>query len=155
MKIKFKKFHKDAVIPLLATKGAACRDVVATEIIQQDSYKVTVHLGFGTEIPEGYKMCIAPRSSFTQKGWIMANSPAQIDSDFTGEWKLKFEAIITDAIPSQGGMLVDLLPESFPYKVGDRVAQIWLEKIENFEFEEVKELSTTDRDPSGFGSTGN
>ena len=147
--INIKKLHKDAVIPKITTIGAACKDVVATEIITDslNNRFVTVKLGFSTEIPEGYKMCIAPRSSFTQKGWIMQNSPAQIDSDYRGEWMIKFEGLVVPikTIPSI---------KKFPYKIGDRVAQIWLERVEEFQFKEVQELSNTERGEGGFGSTG-
>jgi len=154
MKIKIKKLHPQAKIPLKLTKEAACADVYATEIIKQDSYKVTIKLGFSTEIPTGYKGIIVPRSSFTQKGWVMQNSPAQIDSDYRGEWIIKFEAIPIDAKSSMGGLLIDILPNDFPYKVGDRVAQIFFEKIVEYEFEEVEELVETERAEGGFGSTG-
>ena len=153
MRIKIKKLNENAVVPVYATKGAACADVVATEIIKQDSYNVTVKLGFATEIPEGYKGVVVPRSSFTQKGWVMQNSPAQIDSDYRGEWMLKFQAVPVDAISTRHG-LVDLLPDKFPYQKGDRVAQVYFEKVEQAEFIETDELVSTERGDGGFGSTG-
>jgi len=153
MKIKFRRLNENAVVPVFATKGAACADVVATEIVKQDSYNVTVKLGFATEIPEGYKGVVVPRSSFTQKGWVMQNSPAQIDSDYRGEWMLKFQALTFDAISTRHG-LVDLLPGDFPYQVGDRVAQVYFEKVEQAEFVVVDDLDSTERGEGGFGSTG-
>ena len=42
----------------------------------------------------------------------------------------------------------------FPYKVGDRIGQIFLEEVIKFEFEEVSELSNTERGVGGFGHTG-
>lgn len=153
MKIKFRRLNENAVVPVFATKGAACADVVATEIVKQDSYNVTVKLGFATEIPEGYKGVVVPRSSFTQKGWVMQNSPAQIDSDYRGEWMLKFQSLTFDAVSTRHG-LIDLLPEDFPYQVGDRVAQVYFEKVEQAEFIVVDELESTERGEGGFGSTG-
>lgn len=153
MNVKIKKLHPDAVIPKIATGGAACVDVVATEIINEGKH-VTVKLGFSTEIPKGYKMCIAPRSSFTQKGWVMQNSPAQIDSDYRGEWMIKFQSIPTSAGWTRALNKYFLEHDIFPYKAGDRVAQTWLEKVLDFEFEEVEELDATDRGTGGFGSSG-
>lgn len=150
-KIKIKKLHPNAVIPKRITLGAACSDVVATEV-EINNNLALVKLGFSTEIPEGYKMCVSPRSSFTQKGWVMQNSPGQIDSDYRGEWMIKFEAFPACADYSREEGLI--YPE-FPYKAGDRVAQIWLEKIEDFEFEEVEELVESERADGSFGSTGN
>lgn len=151
MKIKIKKLHPQVKIPLKGTEDAACADVYATEIIQDDINKITVKLGFFTEIPEGYKGIIVPRSSFTQKGWIMQNSPAQIDSDYRGEWIIKFEAIPVDDLLNPNEYFIY---SSFPYKVEDRVAQIFFEKIVDYEFEEVEELIETKRGSGGFGSTG-
>lgn len=158
MKVKIKKFHKDAVIPEFATAGSACMDVVATEIESGNGNVIICKLGFGTQIPEGYKACFAPRSSFSDKGWVMANSPAQIDSDYRGEWMIKFQAIPND-VAQEGGDYGSLYYDElkywdFPYKVGDRVAQMWLEKVVQFEFEEVEELDSTERGEGGFGSTG-
>jgi dUTP pyrophosphatase len=153
MKIKFRRLNENAVVPVFATKGAACADVVATEIVKQDSYNVTVKLGFATEIPEGYKGVVVPRSSFTQKGWVMQNSPAQIDSDYRGEWMLKFQSLTFDAVSTRHN-LIDLLPEDFPYEVGDRVAQVYFEKVEQAEFVVVDDLEFTERGEGGFGSTG-
>lgn len=162
MKIKFLKLNKNAVVPKLATAGSACVDLVATHIeYTPGSNEAVVKLGFGTEIPEGYKACIAPRSSFTKDYWVMQNSPAQIDSDYRGEWLLKFKAIPTQIIkrPIFGKTLTNTNPlqmlyTNFPYKVGDRVAQMWIEKVIDYEFEEVNRLDSTNRGEGGFGSTG-
>jgi dUTP pyrophosphatase len=160
MKIKIQKLHENAVIPHIATAGAACVDVVATEIeYTPGSNEAIVHLGFATEIPEGYKACLAPRSSFTKFNWIMQNSPAQIDADYRGEYMLKFKAIPSKFITTTAvGELPLKQPKvvysGFPYKVGDRVAQMWFEKVIDYEFEEVADLSDTDRGAGGFGSTG-
>lgn len=40
------------------------------------------------------------------------------------------------------------------YNVGDRIGQIIILPYPQIEFEEVKELSETDRGTGGFGSTG-
>ena len=157
-KLKIKKFHPEAVIPKIATAGAACVDVVATEIIELSEGKVIVKFGFGTEIPLGYKAVMAPRSSFTHKGWIVANSPCQIDADYRGEWMMKFEGVLKCIVPDRFDAEYGLIRgyksyDPFPYKAGDRCAQMWLEKVIGFEFEEVEELSDTDRGQGGFGST--
>lgn len=146
--IKFQRLHDDAVIPKHATPGSACVDLVATDIEYVEENKVVVKYGFATEIPEGYKVFVMPRSSFTHKGWIMQNSPGVIDSDYRGEWMSKFEAIpvgVKDGI---------LLYEDFPYKKGDRVAQCSIEVNIHMAYKEVKDLSQTIRSTGGFGSTG-
>jgi len=149
MEIKFKRLHELAKIPELATVGSACADLYITEI-ETLINKVTVKLGFATEIPIGFKCCIVPRSSFSHCGWVMANSPGQIDSDYRGEWMVKFEGIPYSTNKSYGFFT----PAPFPYKVGDRVAQVYLEEVKRLTFIEVDELSNTVRGSGGFGSTG-
>lgn len=146
--IKFKRMHKEAVIPQYQTPGAACVDLVATEVIYEDENKVTVKFGFAAQIPEGYKVLLQPRSSFTHKSWFMANSPGQIDSDYRGEWMAKFEAIplgVKDGI---------LTYEVFPYKAGDRVVQSSVEVNIHMKFVLVEDLDDSIRGTGGFGHTG-
>lgn len=152
MKIKIKKINSNIQIPLKQSEGACCADVVINEIIKTNNWSVTVKLGFCTEFEKGYKGCIVPRSSFTQKGWIMQNSPAQIDSDYRGEWMIKFEAIPIDCY--KFGKSHILIYPAFPYKIGERCAQIFFEKELEYTFEEVEELSNTERNDLGFGSSG-
>ena len=152
MEIKFKKLHPNTVLPKLATPGSACVDLVATEVITEGLGKVTIKFGFATEIPQGYKICIAPRSSFSHKGWVLGNHLGIIDCDYRGEWMAKFQSIPTRYDDSYGIKM--LMPEDFPYKVGDRVAQCWLEEVIALNFVEAEELNDTVRGTGGFGSTG-
>lgn len=150
--IKYKKLHKDAVIPEYATPGSVCVDLVATEIIYDDENKVTVKYGFSSQIAEGYKVLIQPRSSFTHKSWIMANSPGQIDSDYRGEWMSKFEAIPVGINTKLSG--ATLIYEEFPYKVGERIVQASVEVNMHMAFKEVENLEDSIRGTGGFGHTG-
>lgn len=56
MEIKFKRFHKDAVIPKQATKLSGGWDVVITRIEQKEPDLVICYLGFGLGLPEVYKL---------------------------------------------------------------------------------------------------
>ena len=51
-------------------------------------------------------------------------------------------------------MLFNHSDVTFDIKVGDRVAQLILERISTPEVAEVDELPTTERGTAGFGSTG-
>lgn len=148
MKIKIKKLNPNVQIPLQQTEGACCADVTINDIEYYSDNLVEVKLGFSTEFKNKYKGIIVPRSSFTQKGWIMQNSPAQIDSDYRGEWKIKFEAIPLSCVSN------DLQYSPFPYGIGERCAQIFFEKVIKANFETVEELSNTERGEGSFGSTG-
>lgn len=52
------------------------------------------------------------------------------------------------------GLICNSLNGPVKVKKGDKIAQLQLEKIEDFEIEEVEELSETERGTGGFGSTG-
>jgi dUTP pyrophosphatase len=41
-----------------------------------------------------------------------------------------------------------------PYEIGERCAQIYFEKVLEVEFQEVDDLTDTERGEGGFGSTG-
>jgi len=142
LKVKFKKIHASAKLPVKGSLHAACYDVYA-DSITFDNDKVKVGLGFKTEIPVGYKGIIVPRSNLTKYNWVLNNSFGIVDADYRGEWMSIFT-------PIQIGSIVP----DFPYGVGDRVAQIYFEKVLDIDFEEVIELSDTQRGEGGFGSTG-
>jgi dUTP pyrophosphatase len=138
--VKFKKLHSDVKLPIKGSSHAACYDVYAHSITNANDGKVKIGLGFSTEIPEGWKGIIVPRSNLTKYTWVLNNSFGVIDSDYRGEWM----AIFTPVGNHFG----------FPYSVGDRVAQIYFDKVEEVEFVEVDNLDDSDRGIGGFGSTG-
>lgn len=126
-------------LPKKANEHASCYDVYAREVEITDSH-IIIGLGFKTEIPVGWKGVVVPRSSITKSGFIVQNSPGQIDCDYRGEWKLIFK---WDAGKEKN---IDFL--------GNRVAQIYFEPVYDISFEEVNELNITERNEGGFGSTG-
>jgi dUTP pyrophosphatase len=154
MKIKFKKFNINAQFPKQATEFAGGWDVTATEIEQVENDFVICKLGFALELPEGYKLTLVPRSSLTKTHWILQNTPGLGDQDFKGEYQYRFRALpikVLGYIKGNGNLEY---PE-FPYKAGDRIGQVYLEEVIPIEFEEVEELSVTERNTGGYGSTGN
>lgn len=166
MKIKFKKLHPDAKIPTRADSGCGGWDVTCTEIIKEsdDFYICKLGLAMQPEHPN-YKITLVPRSSLTKTHWIQQNSPGLGDYSYTGEYQYRFRAIpigvkpIYEVEKIMGFTSTDLVgyemiyPE-FPFKVGDRIGQIYLEEVIPIEFEEVDSLSETERGDKGFGSTG-
>ena len=164
LKVKFKKLHKNAKIPKRADELCGGWDVTCTEINQISSDVVICKLGFALEIPAGYKLTLVPRSSFTRYKWILQNSPGLGDASYRGEYQYRFRAIpneikvILKSSSIENRQYISgykLSYPKFPYKIGDRVGQIYLEEILPIEFEEVEELSETDRGNGGFGSSGN
>ena len=141
LKVKFKKLHADTKLPVKGSLDAACFDVYAHSTERDYDGLLTYKLGFSTEIPKGWMAVVVPRSNLSKQKWILGNSLGIIDSDYRGEWMVKMRAIGHTYGPA-------------PYKVGERVAQIYFQKVVDVEFEEVEELSNTERGEGGFGSTG-
>jgi len=139
--VNFKKLHADTKLPVKGSSSAACFDVYATSMTLDHKGVVTYGLGFATEIPEGWRGVIVPRSNIAKHPWVLANSIGIVDSDYRGEWMVKFKCISDEL-------------KALPYSVGDRVAQIYFEKNVDVAFAEVEELDQTGRGDGGFGSTG-
>lgn len=155
MKVKIKKLHPDAVIPRYAKAGDAGLDLVAVEkdISKVQSHGVVVmNTGIAVEIPEGHVGLVYPRSSIYKSTARLANSVGVIDSNYRGEIKVVFDM----SIPIMTSIL-ELTPNEphvKDYDKGDRVAQLVITPIPHVEFEEVEDLSETNRGDGGFGSTG-
>jgi dUTP pyrophosphatase len=143
MKVKIKKLHPLAVIPTYAKSGDAGMDLIATSIISETPSQITYGLGIALEIPEGFVGLVFPRSSIRKTRLQLSNSVGVIDSGYRGELQATFNKITT-TIENQKN----------DYKVGDRVCQIMIIPHPPIEFDEVDELSDTERGEGGFGSTG-
>jgi dUTP pyrophosphatase len=139
MKIKIKKLHPDAIIPKYAKLGDAGMDLTAlTEKWNDTNTMVTYDTGLSIEIPEGFVGLLFPRSSISKTILSLSNSVGVIDSGYRGPIMFKFR------YPEEGMV----------YDVGDRIGQIIIIPYPTIEFEEVEELSSTERGEGGFGSTG-
>ena len=160
MRVKIKKLHKDATLPKQATEFAGGWDVTVTEIEQVEDDLVICKLGFALQLPEGYKLTLVPRSSLTKTKWILQNSPGLGDQDYLQEYQYRFralpesygQAIVSE---SQGYANVKniLTYSKFPYEVGDRIGQVYLEEVIPIEFEEVEEFDFSNNRGS-YGHTG-
>lgn len=139
-KVKIKRLHKDAVIPSYSRQGDAGMDLVATSKFYDDFDNVCYGTGLAIEIPEGHVGLLFPRSSISKTDLTLRNSVGIVDSNFRGEITLKFNNI--------------LMSSCEPYNVKERIGQLIIMPYPNIEFEEVEELSTTERGAQGFGSSG-
>ena len=137
MKVKIKKLHPKAVIPNYAKAGDAGMDLVITSIIGENKEDISYGFGISMEIPEGFLGLVFPRSSIRKYDLILSNAVGVIDSGYRGELQATFK---------KTGL--------HKYEVGDRGAQIIILPYPDIEFEEVEELSHTERGEGGFGSTG-
>lgn len=145
LKVKIKKLHPNAVIPKYAKPGDAGMDLTAVSKIGVDAYgAITFGTGLAFEIPEGYVGLLFPRSSQSKVDVVLTNHVGVIDSGYRGEVMFKFKPIER----------FDGLPSHKNYSVGDRIGQIIILPYPQIQFEEVEEVSTTERNQGGFGSTG-
>ena len=138
MKVKIKKLHENAVIPSYAKSGDAGMDLTAVSVSYDVYNNVVFDTGLAFEIPEGYVGLVFPRSSISKSfGENLRNSVGVVDSGYRSSVILKFGIAGTSI-----------------YRVGDRVGQLIIMPYPQIEFEEVDELSITERGEGGFGSTG-
>ena len=157
MHLEIELVHPNAVIPERATKDSAGYDVVCTEIIHESENYVRCKLGFKLKFDPKYRVILCPRSNITKHNWVVNNSPGLGDSDYRGEYEIRFKAIPVKVLVRKTWKFwnwrYELQYESFPYKVGERIGQIYFE--ENiFPAITVKtSLDQTERN-GGFGSTG-
>jgi dUTP pyrophosphatase len=140
MKVRIKKLNENAVIPSYAKDGDAGMDLVATRIISNTTFDVSYGTDLAMEIPNGFVGLVFPRSSIRKYELALSNSVGVIDSGYRGELQATFK--------KTNGL------DSLAYKVGDRIAQIMIIPHPPIEFDEVAELSDTERGDGGFGSTG-
>ena len=137
MNVKVKKLHELVEIPTYAKPGDAGLDLTAVDISTDEFDNAVVHTGLAVEIPEGYVGLVFPRSSISKYDMHLRNSVGVIDSGYRGEIIVKF------GYKADGTL----------YKMGDKVAQLIILPYPQITFEEVEELSETERGTGGFGST--
>ena len=138
--VKVKKLDPSAVIPKYSKIGDAGMDLTVTSIIDNMSAQVRYGFGIAMEIPKGYVGLIFPRSSINKYELTLSNSVGVIDSGYRGEIQAIFN--------KTNGL------DSLKYKPGDRAAQILILPYPEVFMTEVLELSDSERNKGGFGSTG-
>lgn len=140
MIINLKKLDPAAKIPSRRTSGAAGYDVYASAkayIFPGETY--AVRTGLSMEIPEGWKGEVYSRSGLTLKGIVVANQPGKIDSDYRGEIFV---------------LLHNFSRGMYEVEIGDRIAQLEINPVYEWDFVQVEDMGETDRGEGGLGSTG-
>lgn len=140
--VKIKKLRPDAVIPTYAKDGDAGMDLTVTHIISETDQKINYGYGLAFEIPRGYVGLLFPRSSIRNYDLVLSNCVGVIDSGYRGEIQTTFKKT-----PYSYG-------DHAKYLVGDRGAQIVIIPYPRVKFIEASELSDSERNDGGFGSTG-
>lgn len=135
MRVKIKKLHSNAVIPKYAKPGDAGLDLTAIGFETKGHY-ITYHTGLAVEIPQGYVGLLFPRSSVYKTHQMLSNCVGVIDSGYRGEIMMKFTTTRDQ------------------YIAGNKIGQLIIMPYPQIEFEEVDQLSSTERGTGGYGSTG-
>lgn len=128
--------------PVRARKGDAGYDLCSREsLVLKPFERALIPTGVHIELPEDYAAYVLPRSGLAiKKGLSLVNSPGLIDSNFRGE----IQAIAINLDPQN----------TIEIAAGDRIAQLVIQKVENASFQITEELSCSDRNNAGFGSSG-
>ncbi|KDP38491.1 hypothetical protein JCGZ_04416 [Jatropha curcas] len=136
---KVKKLSEKAILPSRGSALAAGYDLSsATETKVPARGKALIPTDLSIAVPEGTYARIAPRSGLAWKHSIDVGAGV-IDADYRGP---------------VGVILLNHSDVDFEVKVGDRIAQLIIEKIITPEVVEVENLDATVRGEGGFGSTG-
>lgn len=141
--VKVKCTTMTATIPTKATQGAAGYDLYADiqEPITIESGRcVKIPTGIAFELPPTYVGLVFARSGLsTKEGLRPANCVGVADSDYRG---MIYVALYNDSDQTR-----TICPQQ-------RIAQFVIMKGTDFQLERVDELSVTNRQEGGFGSTG-
>lgn len=176
-----KMLDNGATKPSYAHPGDAAMDIVATDL-EYDPYtdNFIYHTGLYLESKKGIAVLVLPRSSLTNKSAYLPNSMGLIDTaTYRGEILVKFKnriptSILKDNIAftrfasrpwykrlfASYNKIREGVEEQItwqqlaPYKIGDRVAQMFVVSLPEMKIRLSKKLSETTRGEGGFGSTG-
>lgn len=186
VKVKCWRENKNIPLPKYAKNGDACCDLYAQSIEYDERLdRYIVHTGLHIALEKGYECQIRPRSSLTKTEFYIANTPGIVDSGYRGEilvvFKSRTDTILYDSLNSIKIALeqinedikslnvtncitnLELDLDTFqklnilPFKKGDRIAQLLIQKISTIEWDEVnslEDLGQTERGAGGYGYTG-
>ena len=141
LKVRVEHVDKGLPLPKFATEGSAAVDLHSADTFTLNPGEFRkVPTGIKIAIPEGYEGQVRPRSGLAANhGISMVNTPGTIDSDY------------------RGMVYVLLINHGFSYvhiKRGDRIAQLLVKKVEQFEWDVSDSLDETSRGDGAFGHTG-
>ena len=137
--LQVKLLRGNAVLPARGSAGAVGYDLcAANNCVIPSRGKGTVETGLAVSLPPGTYSRITPRSGLAIRNSINVGAGV-VDLDYWGEIKV---------------LLFNHSAEDFAVQVGDRIAQLILERIETPQVKKVAALDDIDRGVGGFWSTG-
>ena len=139
MELRIKTLDENAVIPSFAHDSDAGLDLSTIEDVTiAQGERVVVKTGLAMAIPNGYVGLIWDRSGMAAKRG-MKTMAGVVDAGYRGE--------VMVALLNAGA-------ESQEFKIGDRIAQMLIQEINQPDINVVEELDDTSRGEAAFGSTG-
>jgi dUTP pyrophosphatase len=138
----FRLLAQDARLPTRAHDGDAGLDLYAAEAATlAPGDRRSVGTGVAVALPPGTAGLVVPRSGLAARhGITLVNTPGIIDAGYRGE--LRVLLLNTDRA------------EPFAVRVGDRIAQLVVVRVEPVEPVAVDDLADSERGNGGFGSSG-
>jgi dUTP pyrophosphatase len=164
-KINFVKLNPNAQTPTQAKDGDAGYDLYAAEpAVIEPLSRIVVKTGIAVEIPKGCYGRIAPRSGLAVKSGIDVMAGV-IDCGYRNELGVVLinlntrqwlESVLNSLVAPKTTFSNVFSPlGQFRVNVGDKIAQLIIEKCHSVEWNLVESLSDSERGLGGFGSTGN
>ena len=142
LRVKIKNLSKNQ-LPAYETDLSAGMDLranLASSIVLFPEQRLLIPTGISIELPAGYEAQVRSRSGLASKhGIVVLNSPGTVDADYRGEIRV--------LLCNLGHNPVNIVNTM-------RVAQLVVSSCEHVEWEEVDELSETERGDGSFGHTG-
>ena len=145
IRIQIKRLRPSSMevpLPVYMTEGSAGMDLCAdveSELRLAPLQRALVPTGVAIALPPGFEAQIRSRSGLAlTEGLTMANSPGTIDSDYRGEIQL---------------VAINLGQEPVVIRRGQRIAQMVVQRVVRAQWQEVKELPSSERQGGGFGHT--
>ena len=142
MQVKIKRIDASLPLPEYQTAGAVAFDLYSRQDMTIAPKTIAlIPTNIIVEIPKGYMLVVAPRSSTPKKkGLMVPQGIGIIDQDYHGA---------KDEIMLQ---VYNFSDQETTVSRGERVGQATFVRIDRGEWEEVGEVKETSR--GGFGSTG-
>ncbi len=139
--VRVKLLRPGAKMPHRATEWASGLDLYAC--LQSGGVKLGPHptlipTGIAMEVPPGFDAQLRPRSGLGAKGVL--STFGTLDADYRGELRVNMYTMSADV--------------EHTVEDGDRIAQLVITRLVDFDLVEATELSDTVRGEGGHGSTG-
>ena len=142
VEVLFSTTEDGVPVPSYAHPGDAGADLTTREAVTlAPGQRATLRTGVRIALPSGYVALVHPRSGLAARhGVTVVNAPGTVDAGYRGE--IAVTLLNTDAT------------ESVSFAVGDRIAQLVIQRVERAHFVAVESLPGSQRGDAGFGSTG-